>query len=126
MNFYLLFAAIIVAATGALHSWLGERYILIRLFRRQNLPHLYGSDVFTKRTLRFAWHLTSIAWWGFAVILLFLATQPGPESAELSVVVIIRWTFSMSALVALVASRGRHPSWVLFGAVAAALWLVAV
>lgn len=64
-------AAVVGAAlalgVGAAHSYLGERYILIRLFRRPDLPHLFGSDLFTRRTLRFAWHLTTLAWWGFAV-----------------------------------------------------------
>jgi hypothetical protein len=36
-------------AVGLAHSCLGERAILIRLFRRPNLPRLFGSDVFTRR-----------------------------------------------------------------------------
>lgn len=38
---------------------------LVRLFRRADLPHLFGSDLFTRRTLRLAWHLTSVARLGF-------------------------------------------------------------
>lgn len=126
MNPYLLVAATILAATGVLHSWLGERYILIRLFRRSDLPRLFGSDLFTRRTLRFAWHLTSIAWWGFAALLLVLAMQTEMGPASWSVVTVVRWVFLLSALVALVGSRGRHLSWVAFGAVAASLWLAAL
>jgi len=48
MNFYFVTAAVLALAIGLAHSWLGERYILIRLFRRQNIPHLFGSDDFTK------------------------------------------------------------------------------
>ena len=65
----LALAAILILAIALAHSYLGERYILIRLFR-QPLPKLFGSDDFTKRTLRFAWHVTSIAWLGFAALLL--------------------------------------------------------
>jgi len=48
------FAASLAIFIGAAHSILGERYILVRLFRRKNLPELLGSDFFTRRTLRFA------------------------------------------------------------------------
>ncbi|MDH3459239.1 MAG: hypothetical protein OER90_20545, partial [Gemmatimonadota bacterium] len=102
MNPYLLVGAIIAAAAGILHSWLGERFILRRLFRRQDLPHLFGSDVFTKRTLRMGWHLTSIAWWGFAGMILLFALQPRLELSAWDAVAIIRWTFLVSAVYAFV------------------------
>lgn len=75
MNFFLIFAAALVFLAGVAHSWIGERYILIRLFRRTNLPHLFGSDVFTKRTLRFVWHLMTVAGWGFAGLLVLYAFE---------------------------------------------------
>ncbi len=106
-------------AVGAAHSYLGERYILRRLFRRPDLPHLFGSDDFTKRTLRFAWHLTTIAWWGFGVLLLVVR---GRDSAR-AVGAVIAATFAVTALVALVGSRGRHLSWPVFLAIAVAAWI---
>ena len=57
----LQFAALLGFLLGVAHSVLGERYILTRLFRRENLPTLFGGTEFTTRTLRFAWHLTTIA-----------------------------------------------------------------
>src|SRR4249920_816458 len=71
----LFFAAFLTFAVGLAHSVLGERYILIRLFRRTDIPHLSGGPEFTIRILRFAWHLTTVAWWGFAAILVLLAQQ---------------------------------------------------
>lgn len=62
-------AGLILVAIGFIHSYLGERYILTRLFRRDNTPHLFGSDHFTKGTLRFCWHVMSLAAFGFAAIL---------------------------------------------------------
>jgi hypothetical protein len=83
----LLVGATLVLLLVAVHSYLGERYILIRLFRRADLPHLFGSDVFTGRTLGFAWHLTSVAWLGLGVLPSFLradklvlCSQPPPPS----------------------------------------------
>jgi hypothetical protein len=123
MNTLLLIGVVASATVGVLHSWLGERYILIRLFRRDDLPRLFGSDLFTRRTIRFAWHLTSVAWWGFAALMLQYARQPVLDPTSLSSIAIIRWTFAVSAAYAFVASRGRHLSWVLFATVAVALWV---
>jgi len=75
MTAMLYVAAFLAFAVGIAHSTLGERYILVRLFRRTELPMLFGDTRFTIRVLRFAWHLTTIAWWGFAAILVLLATR---------------------------------------------------
>ena len=65
-----LFAAALTFGVGLAHSVLGERYILIRLFRRQDLQKLFGGTAFTARTLRLAWHVTTVAWWGAAALFL--------------------------------------------------------
>ncbi|NQV14138.1 hypothetical protein HQ531_01675 [bacterium] len=113
----LIIAALLCFAIGVAHSYLGERYILERLLRKTQIPHLFGSDLFTKRTLRFAWHLTTIAWWGLGY-LVWAASQEEPNLR-----LIILWTvglvFFTSGAIALVASRGKHLSWVVFWAIAA-------
>lgn len=115
MQTALVAAAVLALGIGAAHSYLGERYILMRLFRRADLPKLFGSDRFTRRTLRFAWHLTTLAWWGFAGILLW------PDEALRAVAL----TFGASAALTLVASRGRHLAWIVFAAIAALSWYAA-
>jgi hypothetical protein len=122
MNFYFTAAAILTLAVSLAHSLLGEQNILIRLFRRQNLPHLFGSDVFTKRTLRFAWHITSVSWCGLAVSLLALALLPLDTSA-LILSKIIAVTFLASSIVVLIGSRGRHLAWVVFLVIAGLVWI---
>jgi hypothetical protein len=116
----LLAAAGLASLLALAHSYLGERYILIRLFRRDGLPKLFGETVFTRRTLRFAWHLTSVAWLSLAAILVKLNSH-APSRAELGAV--LAGTFATSAVVALVGSRGRHLSWVVFMAIALLTWL---
>ena len=101
---------------GLVHSYLGEKYILIRLFRRDNLPKLLGSDWFTKRVLRFAWHLTTLAWWGFAVILYFLSNPS--DNARTEILITITVVFAISGVVSLLFSRGKHLSWLLFFGIA--------
>jgi hypothetical protein len=113
-----LIGAALAVGIGVAHSYLGERYILIRLFRRTDLPHLFGSDWFTRRTLRFAWHLTSVAWWGFAAVIVLLARSASRQSLGAAVAA----TFGATALLALVGSRGRHLSWPVFLAIAVASW----
>ncbi|WP_309669173.1 hypothetical protein [Gemmatimonas sp.] len=118
MNAWLVTAAAGLGAVGVAHSYLGERYLLIRLFRRTDLPRVLGSEQFTKRTLRFAWHLTTVAWWGAAAMMLAV----GAGSPRLAVQ-LLSATFLVSALVALGASRGRHLSWLVFLGIAVAAWL---
>lgn len=119
----LVLAMLLAVLTGIAHSVLGERYILTRLFRRENLPKLFGSDWFTKRTLRFAWHLTTIAWWGLGAVLWVLAGDgPAEEAAILKVIAV---TFLGSAAVTAFASRGRHLAWPVFLAIGVLAWLAA-
>lgn len=118
MNPAAVLGAILAIAVGIAHSYLGERYILTRLFRRTDLPHLFGSDVFTRRTLRVAWHLTTLAWWGFAAVLLLLV-RPSPVSSVGSAIAV---TFGVTALTTFAGSRGRHLAWPVFAAIALAAW----
>lgn len=125
MNGYLVGAAVLAGGTAIAHSYLGERYILIRLFRRTDLPHLFGSDLFTRRVLRFAWHLTSVAWFGFGVILAAASGTPGIAAvpAHATLLRYISLTFAVTAAITLVGSRGRHLAWIIFLAIAAGAWL---
>lgn len=118
MNAWLWLAVALISLLALGHSVLGERYILIRLFRRADLPHLFGSDIFTRRTLRFAWHLTSVVWWGVAVVIVCLAH--GDTVGALRVLAI---TSVVSGLIAAIASRGRHLAWMVFLGIGAAVWL---
>lgn len=114
MVFYL--AAILLVIVGAAHSLLGERLLISRLAALEALPHLRGSREYTLRLVRVAWHITTVAWAGFAAIFVLAAndalTRPG-------VLTVICATFAVSGLTALIASRGRHLSWIVFLAVGA-------
>lgn len=114
MSTLLYVAAILIVAIAMAHSYLGERYILIRLLRRDDLPRIFGSADFTARTLRFAWHLTSVAWLGFAAVLVWMA-QPRASLSTLGLV--IGSTFLLHFAIALIGSRARHFSWPVFLAI---------
>ncbi len=119
----LLIATFLLLIIGVIHSFLGEKYLLIRLFRRDNLPKLLGSDWFTKRVLRFAWHLTTLAWWGFAAIL-FVFANPSVDIHR-EVLIIIAVVFALSGLVSFSFTRGKHLSWLLFFTIAVICFVVA-
>jgi hypothetical protein len=118
---WLLLAAALCVLVGVAHSWLGEKNILIRLFRRDDLPKLFGSDWFTKRTLRFAWHLTSVAWWGLGGVLVAVAdgSAADPAAMRQRVIAVVAVTFLIHAVLTAAASRGRHYAWMVFLAIAA-------
>ena len=116
-------AAVLAVALGAAHSVLGERYILTRLFRRRDLPKLFGSSEFTTRTLRFAWHITTVAWVGFAALLVHAGRDDLTVSGMLQ---IIGLTFVASGVLPLILTKGKHLSWlVLFVIGGIALWCAA-
>ena len=120
MKEFLYLAAFLAVALGIAHSVLGERYILVRLFRRDNLPKLFGSPEFTTRTLRFAWHITTVAWFGFGALLLHAGRGDLTTSGTLRIIGI---TYILSGLLPLFITRGKHLSWlVLFAVGGIALW----
>ena len=98
-------AGFLTTVVGDVHSVLGERYILMRPFRRTELPKLFGSTEFTARVLRFAWHLTTVAWWGFAAMLFLLAS--GLTTAR-NLSFTMAATFLASGAITLGISRGKH------------------
>jgi pimeloyl-ACP methyl ester carboxylesterase len=111
MSVLLYLAAFLAVAVGIAHSILGERYILVRLFRRSDLPKLFGGPEFTARTLRFAWHITSVAWWGFAALMILLA---GGTLSPANLSAILAATFLLTGFITLAISRGQHLAWIVF------------
>ncbi|MEX2323111.1 MAG: hypothetical protein WEA29_05000 [Acidimicrobiia bacterium] len=121
----LTIAGFLAIAIAVVHSYLGERYLIIRLLRRDDLPRLLGDDTFTRRVVRFAWHLTSIAWIGMGWALLAIAFHTPPSVAVLhvgpdltnTVVRIIGVTFLISGVLTAAVIRLRHMAWVVFLAI---------
>lgn len=115
MQISLVIAAFLCVAVAVAHSYLGERAIIIRLFRQTELPKLFGSDLFTRRTIRFAWHITSVAWLGFGALLLILARDGAVSRSALLQIAGV--TFIASAILTAAGSRGRHLAWIVFLAI---------
>ncbi len=121
MNTYFLVSAILTFLMALSHSVLGERFFLIRLFKRET-PENIGNEQFLNRTTRTAWHLTAIAWCGIAAILVVLSFR-SLDSTGIVISKIISVLFLISGLVSIIGSHGRHLSWIIFLLISLLVWL---
>src|SRR5690606_26428400 len=89
------------------HSVGGEIYLLRPLFKHRGNRVL--DSHLARMILRFAWHVTSVAWIVLAVILYAVAFN----EAHLRTVVLasVGASFVFAGLFDLVASKGRHIGW---------------
>jgi hypothetical protein len=110
-------AAFLIVVLGLGHSFLGEREILVPLSRNDHLSAPFGSAEFNTRTPRFvrilrvAWHLLTLAWFAFAVLLLQLAAN---RLSAANTAQIVGWLVIASGLPPLVLTRSKDWKWLVF------------
>ena len=120
---------------GLAHSVLGE-LLLFRRWTNDCLPPLApfslievrkmglaGSTDLARRTLRFTWHLPAVLGWAFGAILLRLSSPSSPGTDLAFVERAAALSFGACSLVVLFCTRGQHPGWVAFLAIAILIWL---
>ena len=112
MNAGLMLATGSLVVLAVAHSALGEVKLIGPLLASEAFPKLPLPAGFAKRTLRFAWHLTSLAWLALAWALVRDADNRW----------IVAVLLGVSGVVAHLASRGNHFAWAIFiaGALGAA------
>jgi hypothetical protein len=122
MNAPLLVAGLPALAGGAVHSYLGERLILMPLFENADLPRTpFGGPRFTKTMIRFSWHFFAIVVWSTAA--LFLGISFGVfGGGDWTAVRVLAAGWAVFAVAVLVLSRGRHFAWLLGAVVTIAAW----
>jgi hypothetical protein len=121
MSVMLLVAGLLSALIGIAHSVLGEKLVLGPLFRRGDLPKLLGSETFTRQTLRFTWHLTTVLLLGIGAAVMALALTPLEPQSACSIHV-LAITFAVCSLLSLIGARAKHFSWWVFLIIAVLLW----
>lgn len=90
---------------------MGERMILMPLFRSEGVPESpLGGVEFTRVMIRFAWHFFAIIVWSTAVLFLLLAVGV-VRGDDWAAVRVIAAYWAAFAFVLLVRSRGRHFAW---------------
>jgi hypothetical protein len=113
MNPVAVVAALLIVATGAVHSLLGEQRILRPIAASQALASIPAAG----RAIRFTWHLTTL----LMALTAVTVAWPGTPAAILRT---IGASYLALGLLSLTMSRGRHISGPLFTA-AGVLALVA-
>src|SRR5437868_1419219 len=118
MNLWLIGAALSAIILAVVHSYLGERLIIAPLLHA-DLSGALSREQFQKKIIRFAWHLTSVAWLGFAGVIIGLKR---PDNVAFMGAMIAA-TFMVHAFMTAFSSKGKHFAWVLFLVVAFGSWL---
>jgi hypothetical protein len=122
MNVLLSVAGLLSVLIGIVHSVLGEKLILVPLFERGGVPKLLGSSDFARRTLRFAWHLTTVLLAGIGTVIIALSLAP-LEPRTVWVLHVFAVTFGACSLISLFGARAKHFSWWVFLIIAVLLWI---
>lgn len=108
----LVAAAALTVIVSLVHSWLGERRLIRPLLAADPPPSALRGR-FPRNVLRYAWHITSLAWVGMAGAMLSLAQAPLGGAGRLATA-IIGVTFLLHAGLVMTMSRGRHLAWPVF------------
>lgn len=109
MKIWLAVASLAFLSLAFAHSWLGERKVLRPLLAGDweiGLPRRVADPL-----LRWAWHLTSIAWLAAAGTLAAAAAGGGVPAIAID---LLGAAALVSGLVMLVALRGVHAAWAVF------------
>ncbi len=118
MDIYFIIATALLFIVGFIHSVVGERKLITPLSTQQS-NSVFEQDPLNRPVLRVAWHITTIAWWGMAIVIFDLATLPNPPALTVHAMSV---TFFLTGLSICLFTRGKHPAWVIFGIVSGLLW----
>ena len=116
----LVAAAILLIVMSLFHSVVGERAILQPIKRADTLPPIWGSRLYTFRTIQATWHLVSALWLGLAIY--FLALSLAPKEATRVSLLSFGVIFAILTIAPLVWDSGKHRSYIPFGLISAALF----
>lgn len=105
-------AAVCLFLVGLMHSYLGGRKLIAPLMERKDFPIILGSQRNGRLTLYFGWHALTLFWWAQAIVLVAITVRPSLviPMTLLSLAV----ACAIMGALALIASRGRHLSWIFF------------
>mgnify|MGYP000869520352 CR=1 FL=1 len=121
MHSYLMVAGLLTVLMALAHSIFGEQLILRPLARQmQTSPNrLLQSRL---PTLRFTWHITSVLGLGMAWLFFDCAQQSQLHPSQILLLRASSITFLVCFGIALIGSRAKHPSWLIFLIIAGLTW----
>lgn len=113
MNIYLVIASFLIVLVGLVHSFLGEKLIFSKLRSGSLVPANISPPLKVRhiRIIWATWHI--VTFFGFGIsILLYRASLPTTNiEADLVFKMAIATPMFLSALLVLVATKGKHPGW---------------
>ena len=122
MQTLLLISGILTIILALAHSVLGE-WRLLRPMKNEVLPQINGipalfkNDGFSKNTIRFVWHVTSVFGLCLAAILLHFSNLATLGSTEGFIIKTISVAMTLAGLITLLLTKGAHMGWILFLAI---------
>jgi hypothetical protein len=118
MNTLFLIVAIVLFMLGIAHSVFGEKLLLIPIAKEKSVI-LFKQKPYMIGVMRFAWHITSVAWCGMALVIFDFAKVERPLIFSVNA---LAGTFALTGVIILAFSKGLHPAWFFFLAIAGCLW----
>lgn len=117
MNIYIFIAGILCFILGLVHSVLGE-YLIFK--NKKHKGHIIPSKKMAElkephlRIIWATWHLASIFGWCIGAMLLKISFTPDALNSNLIAIIIQSIIYSMfsGSLLVLIATKGKHPGWV--------------
>jgi hypothetical protein len=120
----LILAAVLLVAVGVMHSVLGGKRLIAPILNRPDLPVILGTIENTRITLWAGWHILTLFWWGQAIVLVVIAVAP--EHVVQAFLLSLSGCCALAGGLALVWSRAKHRSWILFLPLALITFIVAI
>ena len=119
MQTYLFISALLTVVLALAHSVLGEIKILAKIKNEmlpeiKGIPALWDSKNFSKNTIRFVWHVTSVFGLCIAFILLHFSNSINISPGDCLIIKFISITMISAGILTLIISRGAHMGWILF------------
>ncbi len=122
MDVVLLLAGVLLLGVGVVHSWLGEVRLIGPLLSPAGRSGVLAQSSYARNVLRFAWHLTTLTWWGMGLSVAALAA-PFAVDPRVALLFGTGVTCLLMGLIILAVGRGRHLAWPVFLAVAVCCWV---
>jgi hypothetical protein len=121
MSNLLSLAGILIILLGLVHSVLGEM-LIFRHVRRGKARHAEAIELMPQRrwdALWSSWHLVTLLGVGLGASLLLIAWAPPTKPVPYLPAIAI--TFATASVFWILGTRGKHPAWIVFAAIAGIL-----
>ena len=128
MNWYFFTAGILCLVLGIAHSFLGEFLIFKDKRRKGSVIPSKRSEGLRQRHLRIiwaTWHLGSVFGWCLGAILIKVSIAQSRLNVSFIEFIVHAMIFAMltTSFLVLVATKGKHPGWIVSLVIAILLWM---